>query len=505
MTDDLRRRRSSVPRLPALAVLGAGLLVGLVAGGPGTATSRSTPSALESAATVAAPSDAVSSAWYCAGATDVRSGVASGSLLLVDSARRPLRARVEVVSAGGAHRAEVVGIGPRSSVTVPETVPGGAAWVGAVVTFDGGAASVEQETSGALGATVEPCATAVSPSWYFASGETLVNAESTILLLDPGPAPAIVDLSFTTDEGIEVPGDFQGLVVPAGGMLAVPLRSRLRRRSSIATTVTATSESVVAWETEVVSHPSKGAVILGTKAALAPLADPASPFVGVTEVPGAPAPSTRWWWPDGQTARGTAESYEVYNPGSRTARVALAVHLDQGSADPFVLTVGPGQVATLPTSTTARIPSGVPYAAFLHSLDGVPVVAERTVVASYPSTERGSVAAFGATLPARRWLIGGLTVGSDHLATISVSGTSGRPTVLDVERLVDGRLEAVQGLGSLDLAGSAPVVVDLSRLAGRVRGPLVVVATHPVVVARQLLAPGRSGGLTESPGVPLPG
>lgn len=504
MAEGSSRRRPAVPRLPAVALLGAGLLVGVVAGGPGAPRSRSSPGRLESTATVAAPSDAVSSAWYCAGATDMRSGVASGRLLLVDSGRRPLRAVVRVVSDTATDRVETVAIGPRSSVTLPETVPGGAAWVAAMVEFDGGAASVEQETSGPLGATVEPCATTVSPSWYFASGETLVNATSTILLIDPGPAPAIVDLSFTTEEGREVPGELQGLVVPAGGMLAVPLRSRLRRRSSIATTVTATSESVVAWEAEVVSEPAKAAVILGTKAALAPLADPASPFVGVTEVPGAPAPSTRWWWPDGETARGTAEQYVVYNPGSRTARVALSVSLDQGSAEPFVLTVGPGQVATLPTSTAARIPAGVPYAAYLHSFDGVPVVAERTVVASYPSTVRGSVGVFGATFPARRWLLGGSSVGRDHLATISISGTSGLPTVVDLSQLVDGRLEAVPGLGPLDLAGRAPVVVGLSRLAERVHGPLVVVATHPVVVARQLVAPGRSGGLTESLGVPLP-
>ena len=504
MADDLHRRRLSVPRLPAVALLGAGLLIGVVAGGPGTPTSRSSPSALESAASVAAPPDAISSAWYCAGASDVRSGVASGRLLLVNSGRRALRARVRVVSGGRAARVVGVTVGPRGSATVPETVPGGAAWVGAVVTFDGGAASVEQETSGPLGATAEPCVTAVSSSWYFATGQTLVNATSTLLLLDPGAAPAIVDLSFTTELGREVPGAFQGLVVPAGGMLAVPLRGRLRRRSSIATTVTTTSGAVVAWKTDVVSKPAKGAVILGTKAALAPLADPASPFVGVTEVPGVPAPSTRWWWPDGATARGTAEQYEVYNPGSRTARVALSVALDEGSAEPFVLTVGPGQVATLPTSTAARIPTGVPYAAFLHSLDGVPVVAERTVVASYPSTERGNAETFGATVPARRWLLGCLTVGGDHLATIAVAGTSGRPTVVDVEQLAGGRLVPVPGLGSLDLAGSAPLVVDLSRLAERVHGPLVLVATHPVVVARQLLAPGGSGGLTESLGVPLP-
>ncbi|MDA8061510.1 MAG: DUF5719 family protein [Actinomycetota bacterium] len=486
-----------------VAVLGAGLLVGVLAGGPGAPRAASPPGVAASAVSVVAPADAVSSAWYCAGATDVRSGAASGRLLLVDSGGRAVRAAVRIVSDAGRSRSLAVVVAARSSATLPETVPGGAAWVGAEVTFDGGSASVEQETSGPLGATLQPCATAVSPSWYFASGETLVNATTTIILLDPGAAPAIVDLSFTTDEGREVPSELQGLVVPAGGMVVVPLRSRLRRRSYIATTVSTSSGSVVAWEVEAVARPAKGAVILGTKAALAPLADPASPFEGVVEVPGAPGASTRWWWPDGGTARGTSEVYRIYDPGARTARVSLSVALDEGSAEPFLLTVGPGQVATLPTSASARIPAGVPYGAFLHSLNGVPVVAERTLVASYPSSERGSVGVVGATLPATQWLLGAPRVGGDRLVGIAVAAVSGGRTAVRLDSLVSGSLVPVRGLGPLELSGDAPFVVDLAHLPEPLPGPLALVASHPVVASVQLADPGRAGGLTESLGTPV--
>ena len=484
-------------------MLAAGLLIGLVLGGPAgpARPARYVPLG----GSVAAPADALSSSWYCAGATDDRGGAASGRLVLTNASGRSLEAHVSIVSDGAARRAEEVSVAPRAAVTVPETVAGGAPWVAAIVSLDGGSVTVEQETSGPLGPTAEPCATTVSASWYFAAGETLVNANSTISLLDPTAAPAIVDLAFTTDEGREQPGAFQGIVVPAGGLVEVSLRSQLRRRSTIATTVTATSGAVVAWKTDVVARPAKGAVILGTAAARAPLADPASPYVGVSEVAGAPAASTRWWWPEGITGRGRVEQYEVYNPGARTARVALTVALEQGSAEPFDLTVGPGQVATLATSTAARIPNGVAYGASLRSLDGVPVVAEQTATEAAPASGRGSTEVVGATTPARRWLVAVTSVGWDHEATLTVAGVSGRPASVRIYELERGRALPVPGLSVLHLDGRAPLVVDLARLSSRITGPLVVEASRRVVVARQLLGTGRTGGVTASLGVPLPG
>ncbi|MHB8505714.1 MAG: DUF5719 family protein, partial [Acidimicrobiales bacterium] len=388
MAEPSYRRRSTVPRLPAVAVLGAALVVGVVAGPP--TSGRSSPDAPATAGPAAAPAAALSSSWFCAGATDRAGGAAGGRLVLTDAGSQAVRAEVTVVPTAGASDSFSLDVAAGGRVEVPESVPGGAPWVGAIVAFDGGQATVEQEVSGPLGAAISPCATAGSPTWYFAAGATLVNADSTISLLNPYPAPAIVNLSVTTDQGQEAPGAFQGLVVPPHGLLAVPLRAHLRRRSFIATTVQASAGEVVAWKTDVVDRPPRGAPLLGSRAAAKALADPASPWVGVTTVVGAAQPSTSWWWPDGGTAPGTVEVFTLYNPGSATARVSLAARLDQGTAEPFSLTVGPGQVTTVDTSASARIPAGVAYAAVLQSTNGVPIVAERVVTAGAPAPGRGT-------------------------------------------------------------------------------------------------------------------
>ncbi|MDA8283063.1 MAG: DUF5719 family protein [Actinomycetota bacterium] len=501
MAEPWHRRRSAVPRLPALAALGAVLVVGVVAGRPTKDASAPAPPAASGA--TAAPPAALSSSWFCAGATDVPHGPAGGRLVLTNAGSRALRAEVTIVPSAGASSGLSVQVPAGGRAEVPESVPGGAAWVGAIVAFDGGQATVEQEVSGPLGAAISPCATAGSPTWYFAAGATLLNADSTISLLNPYPAPAIVNLSFTTDQGQEAPGAFQGLVVPPHGLLAVPLRSHLRRRSFIATTVQASAGEVVAWKTDVVARPPKGAPLVGSRAAAAPLADPASPFVGVTTLPGAPQPSTSWMWPDGGTGPGTNEAFELYNPGSTTARVLLSVRLDQGTAEPFALTVGPGQVTTLDTSASARIPSGAAYAVRLQSTNGVPVVAERVVTAASPAAGRGTAELLGATTASRSWLIGSDAAGAARHEILTVAAASGRPVVVRVSQLVGNRRVTLPGLGAVTVGGPGPLVVDLGRLGVPVTAPLLVTATAPVVVARQLVAAGRPGGLTGSLAVPL--
>ncbi len=92
------------------------------------------------------------------------------------------------------------------------------------------AVAVDQQVDGPLGGASSPCATAGSSNWYFATGATLINASVGLSLLNPYPTDAVVDLSFTTDQGVEMPQQFQGLVVPADGLLPVNLGDHLRRR-----------------------------------------------------------------------------------------------------------------------------------------------------------------------------------------------------------------------------------------------------------------------------------
>ena len=105
---------------------------------------------------------------------------------------------------------------PDSRIVVNEDVPHGAPWIGAIVDIDAGAVAVEQQVDGSLGRAATPCATAGSSEWYFATGATLINASVDLSLLNPYPTDAVVDLSFTTDQGSEQPQEFQGMVVPPG-------------------------------------------------------------------------------------------------------------------------------------------------------------------------------------------------------------------------------------------------------------------------------------------------
>ena len=104
----------------------------------------------------------------------------------------------------------------------------------------------------------------------------------------------------------------------------------------------------------------------------------------------------------------------MYNPTSRVAQVSLGVDLDQGSADPFQLSVQPFSLATVTSNTESRIPLGIGHAAWLHSTNGVGVVAERLFLATASGGPTGVAEVMGSRLQARQWLVTG------DAATVSV-------------------------------------------------------------------------------------
>ena len=333
-------------------------------------------------------------------------------VVIANGGSEEVSAHVTVVSDTGASRAEDVEVPPYSTGAVPETAGRGSAWVGAIVDVDAGAVAVAQEVTAKLGRSFSPSATSGSGAWYFPTGSTLINADTEISLLNPYPVDSIVDLSFTTDQGVETPENFQGLAVPARGMLSVDFRGQMRRRSGIATTVSVRTGSVVAWETAWTVAPERGAVLVGSPAARNPLADPAAPTAGLTVTLGAPSTGPMWSWADGLTGSGIDESYAVYNPSPTTADVRLSLNLEEGVAEPFDFSVGGYQVVEMVSSGQARIPAGVAHSATLDSLNGVPVVAARAVVAAKsspsqtgPPSQSGLGEILGIRVSGKRWLV----------------------------------------------------------------------------------------------------
>ncbi|MGI8493674.1 MAG: DUF5719 family protein [Acidimicrobiales bacterium] len=479
-------------RLPILLAVATLLVVGGLVDRAVNAPAAA-PVAAGAVAAVAAPAAALSSSWFCGGATST-SGAAPGQVVVANAGRRAVTAVMNWLPAGSPATSLVVPAGGR--IVVPEQ--GTAPWLGAIVDLDGGAASVEQQISAPSGLSASPCATSGSTQWYFTTGETLVNASMGLTLINPYPSDAIADLSFSTDQGLEAPTEFQGLVVPAGSLLHVDVGSHLRRRRAIATRVNVRSGRVVAWKTEVVTAAPAGAPLITSAATAQGAGDPADPVPGVTNLAGAPSAGLSWSWPDGVTGDGFDERYVILNPGTATAQLQLAVGLDQGSAEPFTLSVGPGEVGTVVSSEQARIPAGVGHSAVLRSLNGVPVVAERAMVAAPPSSASGRGELLGAGRSYTAWILGGGLADAAHAYWVVLFNPGTAPATATISTLGG---TALPGLSGLRLAPGARSVIRINDHAATLDQALQVTASQPVEVERDLY--GVQHGVALSLGVPV--
>jgi hypothetical protein len=491
-------RGDGVRRTPIIVVLAAILVIGVLVG-QAAGSGRDAGGSPAQPASIAAPAGALSSSWFCAGATDEPKGLAPGAVAIENGAGYPVAGVVTLVSSRRPARRVHFVVGPYGHEGVKETFPGGAAWVGAIVDADGGAVTVAQQIDGPLGWVSTPCATSGSAHWYFATGATLINSVVELSLVNPYSTNAVVDLSFTTDQGPEAPQEFEGLVVPAGGMLAVNLGDHLRRRHAIATSVTARSGRVVAWKTDAVTSPPSGAPLLGTPAANQALADPAAPIAGVTLTLGAPAAATRWVWPDGDTGDGVNEQYVVYNPGLASADLRLDVNLDQGVAEPFQLTVPPGQVLQVVSSQEVRIPPGVGHSAVLLSVNGVPVVAERTLSAGSPSLWSGLGELMGAQRAATDWLVPAGPAGGEHSGRLVVYNPGPTARIL----LVGLKGRAEKALQITAVGTGRRVTIPLTGPTSTSDQSILVRASGPLYVESDFYGTSGTPGISLSFGDPL--
>jgi hypothetical protein len=444
----------------------------------------------------AAPASALSSSWFCAGAVGRPARVADGSLIIANQTTRLLHATVTLIPSEGPVSVSTVQVGAYDRISVLETGAGQVPLVGAEVDLDGGGAAVEQQISGTQGTSTAACATTGSDHWYFADGTTQEGATLDVSLLNPYPEDAIVDLSFVTEQGVESPAGFQGIVVPARSLLGVDVGTHLRRRARVATTVAARAGRVVAWKTQLIGPQPPGA------AANRVAGSPPPRLRGLSLVLGSPSPGTVWWWPDGLGADGVTERYQIYNPTSAEADVSLALTLEQGSADPLPLKIAPHDVAVVVTNNESRIPKGVAHSATLQSDNGVGVVAERTVEATAPSPQSGQLDLLGARGTSRRWLLASGEATSTQDEWVIVFNPGVLPVNVSIEALAFGSLQDVRGATAIAVPPGRRLAVRINDRNPGLNQALLVEASGGVVVERDLY-PVKAPGLDAAIGVPL--
>ena len=503
---------ADVRRLPVVVFLTGALIVAGVAGRPaGKAGDKValTPGPAPSEA----PALALSSSWFCAGGS-VPGGAAPGELLLDNVGPRIINAAVRLVSSSGRARELNLSVSSGTAQLVPEQVPAAAAapgatgatgasaapWVGAMVTLYGGAASVSQVVSTREGSASQPCSSSSSSQWYFPDGAALRNASDEISLLNPYPVDAVADLSFTTEQGLEQPDAFRGVVVPAQGLTVLDLGAHLRRRSHIAVTVTTRGGAIVAYQTELVTKPPAGAPRLGTPGAL----DPVLPQPGVSLTLGAAQTSTSWWWPEGADGPGYVERYVVYNPGGGTARLTLslvAAGSGAGLGSASQLTVGPSSTLVVTINGQPWALPGIAYAARLRSTNGVPVVAERSVTAGAPSLYRGIGSLLGQAVPASQWLVAPNVQVLEPRIWLEVVNPGTEPAVVLVDFVSRGKREPVGGIPGLVVAAGQHAEELLS--GADTDQVLVLSSSQPVLVEKDSYAAAPANGVSLAPLVVL--
>jgi hypothetical protein len=193
----------------------------------------------------AAPAEAAV-VWAC---PVLKAADAPGWLHLANAGTRPARARITFVPDGSPPVASTVEVAPGHAATVG--VPGEVRpAAGALVEVVGGEVAVSHSLFAALppspvAGAAATCQRPGPPALLVPWGSTL-QAETTLVLLNPGSADATVDVALLTDGGRVEPESLRGRLVPARGRLAIRLGDFAFDQPAVAALVEARSGRVAA-------------------------------------------------------------------------------------------------------------------------------------------------------------------------------------------------------------------------------------------------------------------
>ena len=433
---------------------------------------------------VADTDDVLASTWYCAAGTASDGGNANLTVVVANASDAAVEGAITWHPVGQPTVATPIDVPASGSVSLAAADAVQAEVVSAVVDVRGGGIAVEHVISGPRGASVAPCASDASATWYFANGTTERDSRQVLALFNPFPDDAIVDISFASEEGRHGPGALQGLPVAAGSTTLVNVHDHVRRRAVTSTSVVTRSGRLVVDRIQ--SFDGE----LGRR--------------GVSLTLGAPALAESWTFPEGYWADGFAEEWHIYNPGDREAEVSIEmIPVDGTTLEPIDLAVPAKGQVTVPAATAERVAPGVFHTSSVISLNGVPVVAERLFDARSPSPRRGWTSALGAPIAAESWVLplGEVSGNTDEWVVVHNPGASALR--VSVVALAGGQRLAVSGLQELPVGPGERLSLRIGDHIERSPLPLLIEANGDVVVERDLYRV-TTAGVSATMGIPLP-
>ena len=451
------------------------------------------------------------SAWRCPGPLPVGAGKESSSIAIVNGSGANVSVAVSIsrtsLPVGGTSKTKSVS-GSRVQVdghsqavlALPRTGPAGFAAVS--VETDGGGIGVAESISGlpSLGGAIvvsSPCALGSAPRAYIAAGSTYGSSDVRLALYDPDATPAVVDVAVSNGTSSTSPPAFQGVVIPATGLVVLDLRRWVFQVSALAVTATAVSGDIVVGALESTSATvaeASGTTGKGAQKTVHVQLTGSSLLVGPDRA------LEQWALPALHSRIGVSSMFSVYDPGTKSTSVSVAPPGRAGRVAALTEDVPAGGVVDFETpiapgthlETRSVVVSAGP---------GTPVVAVR-LTGRQPSSALEEVNATAGTAgPRDNWLIPGATVTAtiDDLVTLVVPGSQ----TASVKLVELPELPAVPvSFKAVTVFAGTEREIDLGPIMKDAPGfALEISSTVPILVEEQLKP--RHGDTTALGAIPV--
>ncbi len=455
-------RRASIVVAVALAMLGLFALDRGTGGGARLETAVAHPSL---------PASGHASTWYCPAVGAAGSTTLTHVVIVTNPDRKVLHARVTGFKAAPGTAIKAIEVAPLSQVEVPSLGPD---VTGVVVELLDGRGTVAHRLSGTNAEDTGRCTDTPARSWYFPSANTELGSSATLWLLNPFPTDASLDISVATPDGVRVPQNFGGLVIPGGTSRRIELADSVQRRPQFAFSVVATSGQIVAE--------------------LAQISDAEGGLRGLRLQLGVSNPGRRWLLADGFGGAASSEQLVVYNTVGAQVHVSVAVipaGVDVSALpEPFEIDVPSHRFAVIDLNAETRLDDQGLRSFRVEA--GSDVVVERVVsmrgeggdgsARTRPQVRSGLASSTGSAVTAHEWLLDGVDPKTESpLSVAMISNPS--PSAIAVVQLFaiigGSRIEIGQ---SQEVQAGTTLAFDLTGAFPTAAGSVLVESHSPIVV-----------------------
>jgi hypothetical protein len=329
---------------------------------------------------------------------------------------------------------------------------------GATVILNGGGVAVSEYVRSYYGWSTTQCASSTSATWYFPQGSTVAGDSVILDLYDPSVTQAVVDIDLVTASGQVSPTDYQGVSVPAGGIVTEKLDEHATNDAEVATIVDAASGSVVADELQLTTSGN---------------------VLGIASELGAPKPQRVWGFPYCVQPRGGSITFNLINPSSVSSEVTLEATYGHGSSvHPVTISVPGNSTASIVLGHEPGFAASVPYAVLIKSSSAV--VAGRSILGPKKSQRPRAGSTLGVAVGAQHWLVPAVPA-IGHPSSLTFEDLGSRPVKVTVTTALGGSAP-VGGISNVVLVQPGEQVGISESVLATFTEPFDIDANGPIAI-----------------------